>query len=222
LFFPIQLKTSISNNCFHRFISGFPGRPIKSDVWPGLENTRTYLFGYVKEWYHDKGYGILIDENERDWDNQCEYYVHWSNILGFNTPWLEKGAPVYFEAVEEDEMNKYHMNIPRSHLYDFMRPKFSSEISNQVRAINVQQLDRINWIKEIEKQEEKVDTDITNEKNITDIHVKKTERIPPIDESISDSVKRTVEIRTKVQNTANVLPQKRKKNPHQRIPNKII
>ena len=61
----------------------------------------------------------------------------------------KQGAPVAFEIVEEDRENKYHRDMPRSHMYQETRPKFrtyaNNHDSNTVRAINVHQLNRINW-----------------------------------------------------------------------------
>ena len=97
----------------------------KSDVWPGMENSRTFAYGYVKTWKHYEGWGIIIDENEinYDKDNQCEYWVHWSDITGYNVPWLDVGERVSFEIVEEDQNNVLHEYIPRSHLYINSRKK---------------------------------------------------------------------------------------------------
>lgn len=82
-----NLDRFVSYSCL-RFASSQTN--IKSDIWAGLENTRTYVRGFVKEWNHDKGWGVLIDDNERDWegDNQCKYYVHYTDIAGLNVPWL--------------------------------------------------------------------------------------------------------------------------------------
>ena len=68
-----------------------PGKTFKTDCWSGLENTRTYLRGYVSEWNLNEGWGVLIDNEEKDIDyrTQCKYYVHWSDIAGLNIKHLD-------------------------------------------------------------------------------------------------------------------------------------
>ncbi|ETO30300.1 hypothetical protein RFI_06821, partial [Reticulomyxa filosa] len=229
--FIIPRRTFILTTSSRRFVSGYPGKTIKSgqrnvwnflfvprtnkkkkennkrycewhelaDVWPGLENTRTYLYGYVKEWYHDKGYGVIMDESERNWeDNKCHGLTFSKQTNKQKIKFLchskkkkkkklllelgQKGAPVYFEVVDEDETNKHHRNIPRSHMFDFTRPKFANEYSNQVRAINVQQLDRINWPEDSSKR--KSPSPNVNEGSKFHVH-----------EQVHEDVLKTVEIR---------------------------
>ena len=47
--------------------------------------------GFVKEWNVREGWGVVIDENEKDASHrsQCQYYVHWSDIAGLNVKHLE-------------------------------------------------------------------------------------------------------------------------------------
>ena len=68
-----------------------PGKTFKTDCWPGLENTRTYTRGYVKEWNLREGWGILINSEEEHCDErtQCQYYVHWSDIAGLHIKHLD-------------------------------------------------------------------------------------------------------------------------------------
>ena len=84
-----NLNYVVKRDCL-RFFTARRRPTIKSDVWPGMENTRTYVRGYVKYWNHDKGYGVLIDEKEKNWHKkkQCQYYVHYTDIAGLNVPWL--------------------------------------------------------------------------------------------------------------------------------------
>ena len=85
---PTQLLYHLRRN-FAKY--SIPGKTFKTDCWSGLENTRTYLRGYVKEWNLNEGWGILIDAQEKDLDYtaQCQYYVHWNDIAGLNIKHLQ-------------------------------------------------------------------------------------------------------------------------------------
>eukprot|EP01084_Bolivina_argentea_P138235 243411_1 len=179
-----------------------PGKTFKTDCWPGLENTRTYLRGYVKEWHEDEGWGVIIDAAEKDNDYrvQCNYYVHWTDIVGKNIiKSLDLGIPVAFEAVEEDMNNDYYKDIPRSHMYDYNRKKFRTYTrnydSNRVRAINVHRLDRVNWDEdyiEIDENNNNINQNINdeNDKDLLDPNKQY--------ENVSNDVLKTVEYRNNI------------------------
>lgn len=191
-----------------------PGKTFKSDCWPGLENTRTYLRGTVREWNHSKGYGFITDDNESllhmPKNKQAHYYFHWRDISGYNVPWLKIGTPVAFEVVEEDVDNKYGQYLPRSHMYQNDRPLFrggfdtnSSVFSNNVRAINVHALNRVNWSQDTQQtfDEKEMAMDERNDKILDENEIQ--ELIDPKNqyENISnEEVLKNVEYRARVRN----------------------
>eukprot|EP01083_Nonionella_stella_P075386 204927_1 len=195
-----------------------PGKTFKTDCWPGLENTRTYVRGYVKEWNINEGCGILIDSEEKDCDyrTQCQYYVHWSDIAGLNIKHLETGAPVAFEVVQEDRNNRFHRNIPRSHMYQETRPKFRTyrrnHDSNKVRAINVHQLNRINWETDCIQMDEQNKNDHEDDSDLLD----KNSQLETVSDDVLKSVKYRNDIRKRdIQNGHSTVDKiKRKHGDH--------
>ena len=119
---------------------------IKSDVWPGLENTRTWMYGRVKRWSTRHGYGVVVP-NRSYGVGHMQYYVHWQDIAGtLALPYLKKGAPVAFEVVEEDRINTKTRFLARTHCFDIERARVRrGGHGSRVRAINVHQLNRMNW-----------------------------------------------------------------------------
>merc|ERR1719433_1745856 len=143
-------STYIKNQIEDASMKDYPDVPFKSDVWPGLENTRTWTRGHVKKWDKGRGYGILVSNN--DLGSPCgrqQYFCHWSNLSKDQyIPWLKPGEPVMFEIVEEDKNNEFNM-VPRTHFFrnDFnvhtvKRNGRQTKNRRSMRAVNVTPLNK--------------------------------------------------------------------------------
>ena len=106
-----------------------------------------------------------------------------------------------FEVVQEDRENFLHSHIPRSHMYQETRPRFrnykKNNTQNGVRAINVHQLNRINWETDYVDIDEKtgkiIQDDVDNDsiEDEKDLLNKKTQ----FEKNVDDDVLRTVKYR---------------------------